>query len=80
MSTVVSILEQVAVLISVLAVASTGICAIAWFGHWALRNSSAGSSRLRVACGNLFDTRFVRRRCHRTRRASWMVAESHRAK
>ena len=31
MSTVISILEQVAILISVVAVASTVICAIAWF-------------------------------------------------
>lgn len=41
MNAATSVLEQVAILISVVAVASTGICAIAWFGHWALRNSSA---------------------------------------
>jgi beta-lactamase regulating signal transducer with metallopeptidase domain len=40
-STVVSILEQVAVLISVVAVASTGIYVIAWIGHSMLRHSSA---------------------------------------
>lgn len=41
MSTVTSVLEQVAILISVLAVASTGICTIAWLAHWTLSKFSA---------------------------------------